>query len=644
MTSPVGLDHSSNSLLGYCFLFGSEPFMKENIPHVAQVGVFCGSVEAMRVSEYRQDWRALRAGYSLLASLAAPLVGTIEAMLLVNWLSWAICSWVAWSLTRDVFQSDLAGLLAVVLACGGMGMIVHIGDYSPHLLAFASYYLGIWLIFHSRVYCECASWRTHLQLGLFFAISCLIYNSGVMLVGVYLASSLRRNRLLHLIASASLALSARPLWQAVLGTQIKDEEAKYLAFALEHWFEILESGIPSVLNAIFFRLSEHLFFFDSPLVVVAGAAACLTVKVAPSLRWLIWTTIGIPIMASMVFSPVATARGYLVYGASIWIYACLAAEISRGLTAQHYWPRKIVQFSAALLVVSHFAWSSAHLAGFLGPVKTYFLGWPSGFRYLFSPPAEVISLTGQEPTPVLFGGNSSLEAAGAHAGEKKHILDATQRSFGMALLSRAWFFAYAAALTFVTAVDARHRAKWLCGLLVLYLVSSAIASKLMHDLPAFFSVDRAVPLDAGQTIHYEIEMSRDFLDVMQQGLEEGSSLVLFTCGEPFLEFDHPDVNVSFRAGLRRVPAIYAGNGTFVLDAHAAQQMLDDLAAHRLLLCEISNTSENDTSLSGWQRSRLPSRHCFYRGGDDRGPRGPDVLPIIELRLLRPNGIIQTAGF
>src|SRR5688500_8382222 len=91
MTSPMGGDHDGNSLLCYCFLHGDKPFMKENIPHVAQVGAFCGSIDAFHGAGYRQDFRLLRGLYSFLASLPAPLIGVIPAMLLVNWLSWALC-------------------------------------------------------------------------------------------------------------------------------------------------------------------------------------------------------------------------------------------------------------------------------------------------------------------------------------------------------------------------------------------------------------------------------------------------------------------------------------------------------------------------------------------------------------------------
>jgi hypothetical protein len=209
MTSPTGADHDGNSLLCYSFLHGDEPFMKEDIPHVGQIGAFCGCLDAFRRSEYRQDFRLFRGLYSLLASLVAPFIGVIPSMLLVNWLSWALCAWVTWRLTRAISGDELAGLLSVVLVSGGMGMTTHIGDYSPHLLSFATYYLGVWLIYDSRVYAEQRPWRTHFWLGLYFAIACLAYNTGVMLVGIYLLSAVRRNFSRLPLAAARSSPSAR---------------------------------------------------------------------------------------------------------------------------------------------------------------------------------------------------------------------------------------------------------------------------------------------------------------------------------------------------------------------------------------------------------------------------------------------------
>ena len=85
LSQPFGADHRAFSLLGYCFLHGGEPFMKENIPHVSQVGLFNGALDDVKQSEYREDFRFIRGLHSFLGSLLTPPLDVISALLVVNW-------------------------------------------------------------------------------------------------------------------------------------------------------------------------------------------------------------------------------------------------------------------------------------------------------------------------------------------------------------------------------------------------------------------------------------------------------------------------------------------------------------------------------------------------------------------------------
>lgn len=451
MTSPEGRDHRFNTLLGYCFLHEGDPFMKENISHAAQVGVFCGAPDALRLSEAREDFRILRPLYSLLASLPAPLLGTIPAMLLINWLSWALSAWVAWRLTLVVFGDELAALLAVIFVSGAIGMTVHIADYSPHLLAFATYYFGVWLLYRSDVYCELRPWRTHFRLSVYLAICCLAYNTGVMLTAVYALTAIRRNRLVTVLGAALFALASRPLLQAALGSRIHDVETEYLGNSLVLWRELFTNDLIFFTSKLLHWATEYLFFFDSPLVVLASLGCVLSIKVPRQLYRFGLTVVAIPFAAAFVFTPMASARGYLVFSGTVWLYACLAHQLSRGLRTEQRWLRGTVAATTAVIVISHFAWSTAHFAHVLGPVKTYFLGWDDGFAYFASHDPEIVSLTDREPTPVIFGGQTTLGAAGALSISNDHVFDRDQVSFRFALLTRVWFFGYSVLLAIACA-------------------------------------------------------------------------------------------------------------------------------------------------------------------------------------------------
>ena len=220
---PGDPDNSHVPVLGYSILLGDRLFMDEN-QHVAHQVAFFGGFNG---SAQCQSFYTIRAFYGVLTTFLAPLLGVFGAALAVNWLAWALCAWVAWRLAILLIDDPLAGLLAVVFVSGGTGMIVHIGDYSAHLLAHASYYLGVYLLYISGVAFARQPLRTHLFLGSYLAVACLVYNTGLMLTAIYLLVGWRHNSRLHLAGAIVVALSARPLWQItlpLLGAQIADAE------------------------------------------------------------------------------------------------------------------------------------------------------------------------------------------------------------------------------------------------------------------------------------------------------------------------------------------------------------------------------------------------------------------------------------
>lgn len=650
MTSPTGADHEGNSLLAYCYLHGENPFMKETIPHVAQIGAFCGSMDAFRMSEYRQNFRLLRGLYSFLAAHIAPLIGVTWAMLLVNWLAWATCALITWRLTVALSQSELAGLLAVILVSGGMGMTTHIGDYSPHLLAFATYYLGIYLIYQSGVYRAPQTWRTHTWLGLYFAIASLAYNTGIMLVGVYLLTAVYRNRWPRLAAAAAIGITARPLWQWLLElrTSIEDVEADYLARSLVLWRELFNHDAYYIAVTVARWLSEYILFFDSPLVVIAGLACCLAIRLQFATRWFVFTSIAIPIMAALVFTPTAAARGYLVYGGSVWLYVCLANQLARGLQNSQRWFRWTTTGFVVLIVVSHFTWSAAHLVHNLGPLKTYFLGWENGIEYLLTARTEVRSLTDHEPTPVLFGGTASLGAAGAVLTDDTHQLTSRQVSFTTALVARAWYFIYFVLLAAVAANTRRARISWIAAIVVLYLVSCVGAALLFRQTAAFFKTDEAVLLRSGQSLRYEIQLGSQFMAAIRRHAAADDALVVFVRAAEEesprdAATDKNPFNVRLYHNEQVINADYADIGKHVVDRESQQRILAAESLPGRLVVEVTNRGDMDAWLIGWQRGTLPGRSCVVRNGSADESR-PAVLPVVELRLLRPNGRIKLAGF
>jgi len=291
----------------------------------------------------------------------------------------------------------------------------------------------------------------------------------------------------------------------------------------------------------------------------------------------------------------------------------------------------------ALVLLSHFAWSGAHLFHFLGPVKTYFLGWDNGIDYLLSPRTEVRSLTDEEPTPILFGGRSSLRDAGAQVDNAEHHFNRHQVSMIHALMARAWFFMYFVLLSIAAARTMRERIVWSLALVLLYFVSCGSAAFWFRSAPAFFKVDQGTPLKVGQTLHYELALGPQMLAALRRQLDSGDEVVVFLRGPN----ESDKFKVAIYVGNEKLPFNYQDIGAYVIDDRV--QLLSALSRSDKLSVEITNTMNHDSYLHGWQRGGLSRRTCQYTI-DSQQLASPAVLPVVEVRLRRPNGRVTLAGF
>ena len=122
-------------------------------------------------------------------------------------------------------------------------------------------------------------------------------------------------------------------------------------------------------------------------------------------------------------------------------------------------PRLGIATGLALLVAvgTHFAWSTAHFWGWLAPVKSYFTLSQYGRPHLAHLRPPVLSMTGLEKTPVLFGGDASLADGGAHVTAPEVGIDPSSMSWGRALAARAPVLAYLALFGVVAARSPRRR-------------------------------------------------------------------------------------------------------------------------------------------------------------------------------------------
>jgi hypothetical protein len=632
MTSPIESSHQPNSFWGYSYNLGADPFHKENISFIYQVMNFHGIVQG-------PDLYFARPIYALAASLLAPLLGVIASLQFVNWLSWALAAWVSWRFAQALFSDDLAALLAVLLTAGGMGMISHIGDYSAHLMSFTFYYLGIYIIYSSGTWQRRVSLRTHLAIGVFLAFAAWQYNTGLALIIGYLLVSLRHNRLHHLILAGFIALTAQSVWtwslqfsqEAMRGTpfplDIYSAERAHLSVSLENWRWVLSQpflGIPRIVNLLL-----EFALFDSPAVILLGTAAILLLRRGRALYWFFFVFASLPVAAGMLYGFSAGARGYIVFGISILLYVPLA-----GLVAQFIRRKKgvIALGLTVSVLILHFGWNTAFLWGNLGPLKIYFLGADNGLPVLSVGMSEVVSLTGLEVTPALFGGPGTLTDAGLRVSDAPPVSEASKPVD--ALLVRFIFIVYL--LVLIGLLLPRPRPRFLLtGMIVLLVLLLLPAPLPLKYPPVDPQVDQAYLLDREDSIGYTLELSSTLRSTLPSYLDAESEIGLFT--RVTYPSETPEVPVELYLDEQRIHLTRTVNPYFWGIDRA--QFLPLLASSSQLTVRI-NALMDAVSVGGWQQIPLPGRTLSFSPARESTP----VVPLIELRVLDARGVIRFAGF
>lgn len=620
ITQPIEISHSANSLLGYSWIQQGHAVHKENYSAFFQVALFSGY-------EVAPDLYFRRPVYTFLATLLSPVLGVATSLLALNLVGWAAAAWLCHRFTMRFYGDAQAARWATLLATCGIGFVVHVMDLSAHLLSFTFYFGGVVLVLESEAWRRRVGARAHAVIALYLMVACLQYNTGIALVAAYVLVSFRRNSPILVLGTALAALAAQPAWGWIVGEMyflqtgvrlpdLSITEREYLLRALDAWRKHL--ALPPLEAVAFVARTVFSFaFFEGPLVVMLGALNLLAdVRRGPEARArLLFAAafIAMPFAAAMVFAPAANARGYLVYGVSIFFFAsCGAAIAARGRRL----PSKGLPLGSAVVLVS-LLWSTAHLVNVLGPAKAYFLG-PRHSGALFIPGGwEAMSLTGAEPTPRLFGGKASLAEAGITG-----VLPSTPlpkyRGPRYAVFASA-LFAVLAGLLLVIASPLG----WRVSLVVTVglLGASVMAGKAMRSFAHVSIPESSHRIDAGrpQPVVYEISLAESVRTRVVTELRNGRVATLFPAH--FTGREPPIL----RVGATQVPLARWTEMVWSIDAPT---LLAALATPNARL-SITLSGSDQPVMGGWQRVGLPGRRLV---SPEAG--GPPTLPAVEIRLLR----------
>lgn len=638
----TGSAYSVNSILGYSETERSNIVHKENRSFLQQIALFSGAT-----TDVVDKFYIVRPAYAYMAALLAPLFGLAGAALAMNLLGWAVAAFCAWTLAMRLFGDPLAGSLAVAFVATGMGFVVHVADYSAHLLAFATYYLGVVILYQSDVWKDPGRNRTvHLAIGAYIGLCCLTYNMGLALLFAYIVIAIRHNRLSDIALASVIALSAQYAWVAVLnlGYALKSgdwtwynlygNESAYLNESIREWLKLGSTPIEGLRAAIGVIL--EFLSFEFPLTVAAGIVAVTILFWRDRQRlFVLFVLFALPVAGAMAYAQRAAARGYLVFGVSVILYAALGGLVARALRGPSRGGRSAAVVTALVLIGGQIVWSGAQSAGYLGPLRAYYTGLDHAVGDFTRRPVDVVSLTNDEPRPAWFGGAAGFDQLGLYqAAGPEQTPSSFVRRFAVSLASRSLITAYVALL--IMAVGALYgwpvwRGALVC-LVFFYLVPSVVMAATVRDTIRFVPIDTAGPGVRCSVMHYSVRLSDDF----RQRLNGLGPMPIH-------------LELYFRVqGDTRLPQFRLDGNDLAISAGAneGQWLVTDndwrakmLAAKNL---ELTYGYNGDVSYLGWQRNGLPNRVLAFEGCEAKATAA--ALPALEVRAVVTDGVPVLIGF
>ncbi len=446
----AGYSDHRNALIGYAQITDGAPRHAENSQTWDHLAMFNGAIIAA-------DMYANRPLYPFLMSCLAWALGATGAALAVNLVGWAIGAWAATRVGAELTRTPAAGVVAGLLACVGPGWWFHLGDYSAHLLSFTMSSVATLAILRSRVWAVRQPAEVHAAIGAVLVLANLAYNTGLFFTAAYALLAIRRNRWWHVLLACLAGVLVQRLWPPLLNLLSVGNfdyyavERQLFRNALHDWPALLRDGrlFPIIVDRI---LDTLVAFLPALPLIVLGAIAPLLRGVrraegeargAPETGAMVLMALSLlfPLAAVIVYSPTATARGYLVFGASAAVWAVA------GLLFVRLRPGAWRGVGAGLLLLglaTQLLLDTRHAVGDARATKLFMWGMPQWTaeelaRLREARPTEVRGLQG-EPAPSLTGGDASLvECGGAEVGEAVPTLRAFKNGnqFGQMIVVRA---------------------------------------------------------------------------------------------------------------------------------------------------------------------------------------------------------------
>jgi hypothetical protein len=377
--------------LGWTGLISGVPVNKDSVQFASLAGFFRDEPAVPVPLEDNVYTRF--AGYPLVGSVLAPLVGTYLSFVLINVLFWVAAALATYALALRYARSALVATLAALMVCTAPAFEALAGQALPYVASYSLFVLGLWLFDRAKLFERTTPANVAVGAGLASGVGFLFYDLYMLPAFVVVYGVLRRMPLRNLILVLAAMIVPRLIWSlywqaAHLASYSHNEQ--HPAEALAAWFYSARTGEGVVRLKAYALLAAHgllnigAAFLFWPVALGIYELAILVKRRAPEALWFIAVAIGGFAPALFMLSTWPHIPRWYGYGfPAVYILAAAGAvRLARGLARSDQAPRLRLGL-AALLVLPVLVLANMDVFGATRPMELV-LFQPTHWSYLWS--------------------------------------------------------------------------------------------------------------------------------------------------------------------------------------------------------------------------------------------------------------------
>jgi hypothetical protein len=381
-----GLGYFWDTPLGWTGVVDGVPVNKDSVQFASLAGFFR---DEPAVPVPPEDNVYVRfAGYSLVGSILAPLIGAYASFVLINVSFWVAAVLATYLLALRLTRDRTTGVLAAVLVATAPAFEALAGQALPYVASYSLFVLSLLLFDRAAVFERGTPYATALACGLVSGLGFLFYDLYMIPAFVVAYGSFRRTPprtiAVVLIAMAVPRLTWSVYWELVHLASYSHNETHPLE-ALAAWFDAARTGEGLAKIKSYLFLAAHgalnigAVFLFWPLVLAAGELWFR--RRSDEAWWFVAVVLAGFAPALFMLSTWPHIPRWYAYGfPAIYILAAAGAvRIGRRVGGQHW----VAVGVAVLLVAPALVLSNLDLLGATRPMELL-LFQPTHWSYLWS--------------------------------------------------------------------------------------------------------------------------------------------------------------------------------------------------------------------------------------------------------------------